>query len=117
MERFLKDEGWKARILPWQAFPDAAGIEYDQIPCIDTIKTAMNACGWFKCVACTKFWVNSDTANVRDWFAREQLHELGLDSENYRHIRYSDEVYFKYRPEGKVNITRQRGERYCTDCI
>ncbi|KAI8626066.1 hypothetical protein F5Y19DRAFT_466647 [Xylariaceae sp. FL1651] len=34
-----------------------------------------------------------------------------------RRIRYSDEVHFKYGPEGKVMIIRRSGERYNPDCI
>ncbi|KAI1183784.1 hypothetical protein F5B17DRAFT_111139 [Nemania serpens] len=107
IDQFLRNEGWEARTLPWIALPNAAGVDLPTSPSAKTIRTALSTRGWSKCTACTKFWVNNDTADVRDRFAREQLRQLGLDSENYRH-----------GPEGKVQkIIRQPGERYCTDCI
>ena len=38
--------------------------------------------------------------------------------ENWHDIRWLDEVYFLFNPEGgKTYIIRKPGERYCPDCI
>ena len=37
--------------------------------------------------------------------------------ENWRDIRWSDESHFGVFPEGKIQIIRKPGERYCPDCI
>lgn len=36
---------------------------------------------------------------------------------DWHRVRFSDEIHFGYRPEGKLRITRQSGTRYQWDCI
>ncbi|KFZ17649.1 hypothetical protein V501_01617 [Pseudogymnoascus sp. VKM F-4519 (FW-2642)] len=38
-------------------------------------------------------------------------------AEDWRRVRFSDEVHFSLGPEGRVRVLRQPGERYCGDCI
>ncbi|KAK5634081.1 hypothetical protein RRF57_009795 [Xylaria bambusicola] len=117
---FLKAEGYEGRALPWANLCDAAGLEFpsqSKPPTTWTIRKHLNRRGWKKCVTCNKFWVDYNTASLREAFAREALANHGLNFTYWRRIRYSDEVHFKFGPEGKVNIIRQRGERYCIDCI
>jgi hypothetical protein len=39
------------------------------------------------------------------------------DKEDWRHVRFSDEVHWSVGPEGKVRIIRKPNERLCSDCI
>ncbi|KAI1190099.1 hypothetical protein F5B17DRAFT_131464 [Nemania serpens] len=110
---FLKAEGYEGRTFPWASLCDAAGLEFptrSKPPAGHTIRNHLNRRGWKKCVACAKLWVDCDTPAFREAFAREALAIHG------RRIRYSDEIHFKFGPEGKVLLVRQPGERYNTCC-
>ncbi|KAI1353398.1 hypothetical protein F5Y01DRAFT_276972 [Xylaria sp. FL0043] len=111
MEQFLKNGG-SAQVVSWQGLAEAAGIEFPshRVPVKETIRASMNSRGWYKCMACAKFLFHLDTAAVEASSAREQLHQPSLNPEHGSHIRYSDEVHFKVRPEGKAMI------KYCMDC-
>ncbi|KAF1934605.1 hypothetical protein EJ02DRAFT_471768 [Clathrospora elynae] len=37
--------------------------------------------------------------------------------EDWQHVRFSDKVHWSIGPEGKLQIIRKPGERYCSDCI
>ncbi|KAI8634171.1 hypothetical protein F5Y19DRAFT_202206 [Xylariaceae sp. FL1651] len=120
LEAFLQREGWEGRSMAWSEVCDAAGLEFPGRkgpPSAQVVQQAINRRGWRKCTACTKFWVNKDTANNREHWARERLHEYGLDVDKWRRIRYSDVIHFKFGPEGKMKVVRRVGERYCTSCI
>ena len=39
------------------------------------------------------------------------------ESEDWHHVRFSDEVHFGWGSQGKLRIIRQSGTRYCQDCI
>jgi hypothetical protein len=39
------------------------------------------------------------------------------DPEDWRRVRFSDEVHFSFGPQGRVYILRRLGERDCPDCI
>ncbi|KAI1751710.1 hypothetical protein F4782DRAFT_503992 [Xylaria castorea] len=117
---FIEREGWEARCLPWINLCDAAGLEFPTLskpPSVPTIRKALYTRGWKKCVACSKYWTCEDVAQKRDCWAREQLEKHELDLSYYRKVRYSDEIHFKFSSEGKVNITRKAGTRYCAECI
>ena len=115
---FLKAEGYKARTLPQANLCDTAGLDFpDQPPSTVTIRKHLNQRGWKKYSAYRKFQVDYNTAALREAFAREALADYGLDMLYWRRIRYLDEVYFKFGPEGKVQIIRRSGERYNPDCI
>ncbi|KAI0818310.1 hypothetical protein GGR55DRAFT_70405 [Xylaria sp. FL0064] len=119
---FLKTEGYEGRALPWANICDAASLEFPTKsgpPTPQTIQKHLNKRGWKKCVACRKFWVDSDIADLREAFAREEaaLGDHGLDFSYWRRIRHSDKVHFKSGPEGKVSKTRRSNGRYCTPCI
>ncbi|KAI0199079.1 hypothetical protein F4808DRAFT_434120 [Astrocystis sublimbata] len=126
MVDFLEREAWESRTLPWQSLPQASGIEYPedaQQPDHKTVRRAINSRGWHKCQQCTKFWVQYGAADRHEWlvrretFAREMLNQLGGNPENYRHIRYSNELHFTFGYQGKFTVTRRAGERFCTDCF
>ena len=39
------------------------------------------------------------------------------NAEDWKRVRFSDEVHFGWGPQGKLRIIRRLGERYCHDCI
>ncbi|KAJ8126949.1 hypothetical protein O1611_g6689 [Lasiodiplodia mahajangana] len=117
---FLENESWEARQLPWANLCNAAGLDFpadSKPPHPQTVRTALAKKGWKKCIACVKFWTCENIAERRDRWARDRLHDYELDLSFYRKIRYSDEVHFKFSPEGKLIIIRKAGTRYCPDCI
>ncbi|KAI1313176.1 hypothetical protein F5Y03DRAFT_158484 [Xylaria venustula] len=115
---FLRSEGWEARTLPWKALCDAAGLNLPEPqPSPWTIRKHLQLRGWKKCPVCRRYWVDYDTAALREAFAREALGNHGPDFSYWSRIRYSDEIHFTYNPEGKVSLLRQSGERYNPDCI
>jgi hypothetical protein len=42
---------------------------------------------------------------------------LKPNPEDWRNVRFSDEVHCRVGPQGRLRITRKPGERYCGDCI
>lgn len=37
--------------------------------------------------------------------------------DDWKHVRFSDEVHFGWSPLGKLYIIRKPGLHYCADCI
>jgi hypothetical protein len=69
-----------------------------------------------KCIACRKPWMDPDYKPRRKEFCRKMLEERPI-KEDYRDIRWSDEVYIGYGPQGKAYIYRKPGQRMCPHCI
>lgn len=69
-----------------------------------------------KCVACKKAWTSKKTAEHRVSWARLML-ERYPEKEDWRKIRFSDEMHSGYGPQHTLHIIRKPGERYCSDCI
>ncbi|KAI0858664.1 hypothetical protein F4860DRAFT_296398 [Xylaria cubensis] len=95
--------------LPWANLCAAAGLEFPNLskpPSTTTVKKAVYGRGWRKCVACSKFWTFKNVADEHDRLAQEMLEKHKLDL-----------AYFKFGPDGKVNVTRKAGTQYCTECI
>ena len=71
---------------------------------------------WRRCLACRRSWVSPQLAITRVNFARDMLAKYPAP-EDWRRVRFSDEVHFGYGPEGRVYVTRRPGERTCPDCV
>lgn len=72
----------------------------------------------FSFIACDKQWVDDRTAAFRvEWC--KTMKARYPNKEDWRHVRFSDEVHFGWGPEGKIRIIRCRGhsQRGAPDCI
>jgi transposase len=67
-------------------------------------------------IACQKEWISPNLKARRVEFCRKMLEERP-SKEDYRDIRYSDEVHVGYGPRGKLHIYRKPGQRQYPNCI
>ncbi|KAI9883088.1 MAG: hypothetical protein M1823_005142 [Watsoniomyces obsoletus] len=112
IEHILETEGVNARALTWEQLGFEAGVEASG----KTIKRALGSLNYHKCIACTKGWVSPQTAEHRVKYAKLML-ERYPTKEDWKHVRFSDDVHFGWGPQGKLRIIRKPGQRYCVDCI
>jgi hypothetical protein len=111
-DRFLQDYGFEARVLTWQQLAFELGFDVHG----DTLRSALGSMNYHKCIACTKGWVSKKLAKSWVHFCETCL-ALKPKPEDWHDVRFSDEVYCRVGPQGKMRITRKPGERYCADCI
>jgi hypothetical protein len=114
MEDLIWAAGYEARTLTWSTLALEAGVDCDCHP--RTIQRALGTLGYRKCIACEKRWVSPLSAARRLVDAKKAL-ELRPRPEDWRDVRFSDEVQFSLGPEGKARIIRKPGERACPDCV
>jgi hypothetical protein len=69
-----------------------------------------------KCLVCVKGWLVNSPMNRRMKYADVMLVKYS-DQEQWKRVRFSDEVHFDYDPEEKLHIIRQSDTRYRWDCI
>jgi hypothetical protein len=69
-----------------------------------------------KCVAYQKGWVSLKTAARRLEWAIFMLKRYPSPND-WKRVRFSDEVYFGYGPQEKLRIIRKPDQRYCQDYI
>jgi hypothetical protein len=112
IDRFLQDVGWDARVMTWNEICE----EFDLDCSGETLRLHMGSLDYHKCIACCKGWVSARNARKRVEFSETML-ALKPKKEDWRDVRFSDEVHWSIGPEGKMKIIRKPGERYCFDCI
>lgn len=109
----LKDNdlGLDAKALPWQAL--AAEVEAEVTG--QTIRKTMNVgVGYGKRLACMKGHQAEYAKVHRIEWASLMKAKYPL-KEDWRHIRFSDEIHFGYGPEDQLRIIRKSGTRYTHD--
>ena len=80
-----------------------------------TIQRAIDKRGYNKCIACTKTYALKPLKTKhRDW-TWEKRNTQTLD--DWKKVRFSDEVHFGRGPQRKLQIIQKPGERTCEDCI
>lgn len=85
--------------------------------CGQTIKFNMQAAfNYHKCIACVKGWLAEAQEEKRVDWATVMLNKYS-EKEDWHNVRFSDEIYFGYRFEGKLRIIRRSGTQYRWDCI
>ena len=112
MERLLEEEGMEARALTWEQLGFEVGLDCSG----KTIQRIMGTMDYHKCIACRKGWVNEKTRKLRMKWSDAMLSRYP-NAEDWKQVRFSDEVHFGWGPQGKLRIIRRLGERYCHDCI
>jgi hypothetical protein len=111
-DRFLQDFGWSARSLTWAQLAEELDLDVSD----RVLQRHMGSLHYHKCVACSKGWVSKQLAQKRKDWAEVMLQKYP-DPENWRCVRFSDEVHWSVGPEGKVQVIRKPGEQLCADCV
>ena len=93
MEQIIEKEEIAGRALTWKQL----GLEASG----ETVKRMMGTLDYRKCIACRKGWVKPEIALRRLEYARHML-EKYPKPEDWYHVRFSDEVYFGWGPQGKL---------------
>jgi hypothetical protein len=83
---------------------------------INTIKRTMGTLDYRKYIACQRDWISPKTAVRRLEYAKIILARYP-DTEDWKRVRFNDEVHFGWGPQGKLRIIHKSGERNCPDCI
>ena len=112
MKKVLENEGIEAKALSWKQL----GMEVDLDVSERTIQRAMGTKDYHKCIACSKGWISPHSAEKRLDYAKQMLDQYS-DPENWKSIRFSDEVHFGWGPQNKLHIIRKPEMRYCPDHI
>jgi hypothetical protein len=113
MEEILRNADVEERAMTWLALGEEAGLNGVSER---TIQRAMGRLDYHKCVACQRGWVSKDLARRRVEFAERMLAKYP-NPDQWKRVRFSDEVHFGLGPQGKLMIIRKPGERYCRNCI
>lgn len=112
MDDFLERELWEGRTTTWSQVGAACGVDASD----RTIQRHMGSLDYSKCIVCLKGYVNRPTAIARVEFATRMLERFPT-KEDWRRVRFSDDVHFGFGPNGQAHIIRKLGQRYCPDCI
>ena len=80
------------------------------------VKRALGTLDYRKYITCQRGWVSPKTAVRRLKYAKIMLVRYP-DPDNWKRIRFSDEVHFGWGPQAKLYIIRKPGERNCPDYI
>jgi hypothetical protein len=108
MEEILHNSDIETRSMTWETLGYEAGLDVS----VDTIKRAMGSLQYHKCIACRKGWVSSDLGKRRKVWASTMLDRYP-ELEDWKRVRFSDEVHFSLGPQGRLIVIRRPGERYC----
>jgi hypothetical protein len=117
LEDFINSEGFEGRVCGYEEIvTEVLPYLYKEHPNLhlQTIRTAFEDRGYHKCVACQKPWLSKESLTER-----RQYLKLRKDwtKEQWRKVRFSDEVHFGQGPRRKLKVIRKRGQRYHPDCI
>jgi hypothetical protein len=76
----------------------------------------MGSMSYHKGISCRKGGVSPSTAKARKEFAI-QARRQRPEPEDWHSVRFSAEIHVTLGHQGRIQIIRQPGERYCGDCI
>lgn len=112
MDEILQTWGLEGRSLTWNQLGAAA--ETSSVSW-RTIQRAMHERNYRKCLARTKTYVPKDLMIARKDWAWNKRNTYSLN--DWKRVRFSDEVHFGRGPQRRLRIIRKPGERTCQDCI
>lgn len=109
-----KRMGPKDTEMNWSELVDQFG--FDVHPHI--LRDRMAKRGFKTFIACSKPWISDKRAALRMAWYKEML-ERYPTSDDWRHMRFSNETHFEWGPESQMKIIRQQdqGWRGHPDCI
>jgi hypothetical protein len=114
IERFIDDNGFDGRTVPWAGIPAAMGLDLNVSG--ETIRRAVKDLNLRMCIACEKRYTSPHLRERRSEYARVML-ERYPQPQDWRHIRFSGECHFGWGPQGRVYVIRRPWERQCPDCL
>jgi len=112
VEFVLWREGYKGRVLSWDALALEAGVDASG----RTVRRHLRQKDYRRCLACQRSWVAPALAETRVRFACEMLAKYPTLT-HWRNVRFSDEVHLGYGPSGRAWVTRTPGEQCCPACV
>jgi transposase len=112
IERLIWTNGYDGRVLSWESLKFEAAVNASA----HTIQRYFLTMGYRRCVACRKGFISDAIAAKRVKFATDMLTKYP-NPEDWRHVRFSDEVHLGYGSEGRVYVTRRADEVNCPDCV
>ena len=113
VELFLDNNAWDGHAINWAELVDQFGFNF--IP--QTLKEHMAKRSIYTFFPCAKPWINEKPA--RNWLSwAKEMFSKYPSTQDWRSVRFSDEVHFGWGPQGKQLIIRrrgkmQRGHPYC----
>lgn len=112
IEQLISEHGWDSRTMTWDQLAQQCHIENLKG---STLRQHMKQWNWSRCIACKRGWVNEYTAKQRVEYAKAMLQRYP-NPEDWKHVRFSDESHFVHASQGRVDVVRTAGERYCANC-
>lgn len=106
IEFVIDENGSEGHDLKWNELIDQFGLDVSA----QTLRIAMSKRSFFTFIATDKPYINEALAAKRVEFAKLMLAQYP-QPEDWRHVRFSDEVHFGWGPEGKQLIIRRKGRR------
>lgn len=89
-----------------------------------TIRRALRAAGYFRCIACPRPFISRQQAKKRldfalahRWWGTSDYAASRRGGGDWRKVIWSDECIFEVGKVGRVWLTRRVDERRCSDCI
>jgi hypothetical protein len=104
VELFLDDTNFDGHALNWDELVMNFGFDISG----QTLQRRMNQRNFFLFIACNKPWIPEIAAARRVAWCQLMLSKYPK-SEDWHHVRFSDEVHFGWGPKGKTRIIRRRG--------
>jgi hypothetical protein len=111
MENIIETGGIEYRLIGWLQIAYETDIEGVSER---TIRRRMQERGYKHCTACQKILLSWKTI-----YARQEFYTIFIQYtvEQWKILRFSDEVHFFLWPKRKLQIIRKAGERYRCDCV
>jgi hypothetical protein len=110
-ENLLFQEGYEARILDWITLAIEANVPGSG----RTLRREFKTRGYRRCIACRRRIVSQKVAEARVKYAREMLTKYATP-EDWRNVRFSEEVHLRFGPEGRIYVIRKPGEGSYPNC-
>ena len=115
LEEIIENGGIQARAMSWYQLAKEVGLVGSNRVHWHTIRNTMQDLEYHKCIACTRTWIAPHLRALRRTFARDKITTWTL--EDWKLVRFSDEVHFGLSPQRRLRIIRRPGQRYCFDCM
>ena len=115
-EEILEKCDHDGRFLTWAQLAYEIFADYEIMPSVPTIRSALGSIGYHMCVVCRKPWISQKHAERRLEWAKEALAKRP-NPEDWHDVRFSDECHYNYGNDGRVFCIRRPGERLRNYCI
>ena len=104
---------FKGKALTWEQVATEVGAAVSRKTMWNTLKAALD---YHKCLAYLKGWLDDKMMAKRVEYAEIMLSRYPL-KEQWKRVRFSDELHSGFGPQGQLHIIRKPGVRYRQDCV